>query len=130
MSNGWNVALRIHTVLVARGVAHEGVMTVLEIVVAPPAAGRVELRHDHRDVARGCGLASRCSQLALAGPCVPASRVAHGYDGRRETRQLRRDAPDRTFAPGRRSDELPRLRGVRPAAVTWSLQPQNHLAKA
>src|SRR5450631_435252 len=122
MSNSWNRALGIHAVLVACSVAYERVMTVLEIVVAPPAAGGVELGHDHRDVARGCGLASRRRQLAPARPCVSASRVAHGYEGRRETRQLSRDAPDRTFAPSRRSDERQRLRGVRPAAVTWHLR--------
>lgn len=105
MSFGLDHALRIHAVLVACGMAYERVMTVLEIVVAPLATGGVELSHDHRDVARRSGLASRRCELAPARPCVPASRVVHGYDRRRETRQLRRDAPDQTFAPGRRSDE-------------------------
>jgi hypothetical protein len=68
-------------------------MAVFEIVVAPSAAGGVELGHDHRNIACRCGFASRGSELAPAWPRVPASRVVHGYDGRRETRQLRRDAP-------------------------------------
>ena len=122
MSNGWNRALGIHAVLVACRVAHERVVTVLEIVIAPPAAGRVEFGHDDRDVARGRGLASRRGQLAPARSCVPTSWSLMGtkvsanprnFVATRPTERSRRDADRTNFSAFAVS---------RSAGVTWPLR--------
>jgi len=97
MGLGRDNAQRIHAVPVATGVPHQRVVAVLEVIVAPPATGAVQLSRDDRDVAHWCCLASRYGELASTWPCVSAFRVAHGYDGRRETRQLRCDAPAVTW---------------------------------